>query len=78
MTQPIDISGQDNWLHQVKQTAVINGPDGDLAIHEMATGIIRICTLTPEMQCISSLAPEGHFNELVDCLEKAGFDVDVQ
>ena len=75
--RPIDISSQDDWLQRVKQEARLNGGDS-IVIREMATGIIRICTLGPDAKCVSSHAPEGHFNELVDCLKKAGFDVDVQ
>lgn len=73
----IDISSQGDWLRQVRRQVRVKGPREDLILKEMETGIVYICTDEAENPtCATGMPGVGEFDELVKCMEAAGFKVE--
>lgn len=67
---------QEDWVRRVRRQVRVKGPHEDLLITEMETGIVSICTDEENPTCATGMPGAGEFNELVKCMEAAGFKVE--
>ena len=72
----IDISEESDWLRQVRRQVRVKGPREDLILKEMETGMVYICTDGEAPTCATGMPGAGEFDELVKCMEAAGFKVE--
>lgn len=68
--------GERDWLRHVRRQVRVKGPREDLIIKEMETGIIYICTDEDNPTCATGMAGAGEFDELMKCMEVAGFKIE--